>query len=211
MTARYPRRTAGDRGLAVVELAIVVPIISLLVLGVLEFGFLWGSVNRIERTVQNSARTGSGQGDNRYADYDTLRSVAATLAGTDGAEIERVIIYDSLTGDGAVPADCLSIPATGTAPKGVLESCNVYSAQQVLADNPGSFGSSTLALDDCGTGAWDAAWCPTGRSRSTDDPDYVGVYLEVTYTGRTSLIPTTMTVERRAVYQIEPCRAGESC
>jgi len=205
------RSRRQDRGAALIEFAIVAPVLALLALGVIEFGFLWSSVGHIERTVQNAARTGSGQGDNRYADYDLLRAVAATAASADGMTIHRVIVYSSQTPDGGVPSDCLAISAVGVGAKGESGVCNVYSRQQVLSDNPGGFASTSSTLDACAPGAWDSAWCPTSRSRDPDNPTYLGVYVEVGYEGRTSVIPGSLTVERRAVYQVEPCKAGASC
>lgn len=208
-----PRRSRClcDRAVALVELAIVLPVLALLAVGLIEFGFLWSSVGQVERAVQNGARTGAGQADARYADYELLRAVAAATASADGTTIERVVVYRSQTADGAVPSGCLSIPATGTSAKGVSGVCNVYSGAQARSDNPGGFGSTSPSLETCSPGAWDSAWCPTGRSRDPDAPMYLGLYLEVSYEGRTSLIPGSMTVERRAVYQIEPCKAGTSC
>lgn len=209
MTGHRANRT-DDRGLALVELALVLPLLALLVFGIFEFGFLWGDVNSVDRASQNAARTGSSLGDQRFADYEALRAVESTLAGLDGATPLRVITYLSTDVDGAVPQACLDVPAAGTSAKGVSGLCNVYSPQQIADDNPGNFGSSTPALTDCLSSAWDSAWCPTGRSRSLNDPDYLGVFVEAEYEGRTSIIPTSITVEQRAVYQIEPCKAGET-
>lgn len=192
------------------ELAIALPFLLILVLGVFEFGFLWGDVNRVDRASQNSARTGSSLGNQRFADYEALRTVESSLAGLDGATVVRVITYRSQTPNGDVPQSCLNIAAVGTAAKGVNGVCNVYSPEQIASDNPGSFGSPTAALTECSKTAWDGAWCPTGRSRVLSNPDYLGVFVEVLYEGRTSIIPGSISVKQRAVYQVEPCKAGET-
>lgn len=209
MTGRRAAR-GDERGVAAVELAVVLPFLALLVFGVFEFGFLWGDVNRVDRASQNAARTGSSLGNQRFADYEALRAVESTLAGLDGATPLRVITYLSTDADGAVPQGCLDVAAVGTSPKGVDDVCNVYSPQQLASDNPGNFGSTALDLKFCTSSAWDVAWCPTGRSRLLADPDYLGVYVEVEYEGRTSIIPGSISVDQRAVYQIEPCKAGET-
>ena len=200
----------GERGVALIELALVLPILALLVFGIFEFGFLWGDVNRVDQASQNAARTGSALGNQRFADYEALRAVESTLAGLDGATPVRVITYQSTDAAGAVPPACLAVPAVGSSAKGVGGVCNVYSPQQVASDNPGNFGSTALDLKLCTSSAWDVAWCPTGRSRSLTNPQYFGVFVEVLYQGRTSIIPGSISVDQRAVYQIEPCKAGET-
>lgn len=206
-----PRSSGRERGAALVEFAIIAPVIILLLMGVLEFGFMWSSANQVERTVQTGARTGSGRGNERFADYDILRAVQSTISGADSLRIERVIVYKSTSADGTVPAECLAVPATGTGSKGVANVCNVYSAQQVNSDNAGWFSSPTVEQRTCTSGAWDASWCPTGRRRDLNSPEYLGVYVEAEYQGFTKLFPTNRDIRRHAVFQVEPCVAGALC
>jgi hypothetical protein len=172
---------------------------------VIEFGFAFRDVNTIERSLQGAGRVGSGLGRNRYADYETLRSVATSVENLTGASLERVIIYEPTGADGGVPAACLSVVATGLSPKGVPGSCNVYSPAQVMTASPTGFPDN--GTPTCGSG-WDQHWCPFARDDTAPNTSSFGVYVEVDYQPFTYVVDHTITVERTAVFRVEPCVPG---
>ena len=198
------RRHARSRGAALVEFALVLPVIGLLVLGIFEYGNLWRQVGTLERSVQQGARTVTQQANGRFADYEALRSVDSATRGMSGVEIVRVIVYLPADGDGSVPVGCF-----GGSVEGV---CNTYSGDRVRTTNPVGFGvAGTASNPTCAAGSWDEDWCPTERPRSDTNPMRVGVHVTAEYTPVTGLIPgPSLTVERQAVYQIEPCAQGQS-
>jgi hypothetical protein len=207
MTRRPSPRCRGDNGTAIVEFALVAPVLFVLVAGIFEFGFAWHSANLVERSVQNGGRAASNAGDSRLADYDALRALDATLAGSNAMTIKRVIIYKS-DATGTLPASCddpFQNPV-GTGIKGVSGVCNVYSPEQVAQTNPlAGFPPGTGIL--C-PGDWDTNWCPLGRDNSRPISDYIGVYVEANYRPVTQLLPTTFTIERKAVFLLEPPSIG---
>lgn len=187
-----------DRGASLLEVALVAPLLLTLFLGVVEFGFAWRDVNAIERSLQTAARVGASASTTRFADYDTLRALDSALGDLSGAEVDRVVIYRSTNADGEIPAACR------TSPSGLAGVCNVYTRAQLETANPVGF-PVTCA------GAWDTNWCPPTRDDSLPSPDYLGLWVRLEYTPFTSVIPgPSLTIERSAVFQVEPCIAGGS-
>jgi hypothetical protein len=201
-------RKRRDRGATLVETAVVLPLVILLAFGVIEFGLAWRDVNTMERSLQTAGRTGSGLGRSRYADYETLRSLSASLAGMSGAEVSRVIIYDVPPGsDGEVPQDCLDVVPSPSATRGVSGLCNVYSAEQANQANPGA-GFRDDGSGSC-AGSWDANFCPITRDDSPPNTSTIGVFVEISYRPVTNLIPgPTFAIDERAVFAVEPCIPG---
>ncbi len=202
------KRRADDRGVAMIEAAIVLPLLVVLAFGVLEFGNAWRQANVVERASHNAGRTAGNVANGRYADYETLRSISSQIGGLNDTALEKVIVYRATDADGSVPAGCLTIaPAAGGAGDSNLD-CNVYSPAQVATGSLTGFGSDSNG--DCSGGSWDRFWCPTGRERDFNPlPDRVGVYVRLQYQPITGVFPGALTIERRAVFQVEPCSAGE--
>jgi Flp pilus assembly protein TadG len=201
-------RLQGDGGAVIVEFALVAPVIALVLLGTIEYGFAWSDANFVERSVQNSGRTAASLGQQMNADYEALRAVAGQFTTLKRAEVDKVVIYESTTADGQVPEACTSVVATGTGVYGVAGTCNVYSPTQVNATNfsgltPAQVLDRNTTNPTC-AGNWDANWCPSTRSSQLRNPDHLGVWVRVNYQRMTGLLPGTFTIERSAVYQVEP-------
>jgi hypothetical protein len=197
-------RLQGDGGAVIVEFALVAPVIALVLLGTIEYGFAWSDANFVERSVQTSGRTAASLGQQMNADYEALRSVAGQFTTLKRAEVDKVVIYLSTTADGQVPDNCKNTAAPGTGIYGVAGTCNVYSPAQVNAVNfSGLAPGAVVTRADC-AGGWDANWCPNTRSSQLRDPDHLGVWVRVNYQRMTGLLPGTFTIERSAVYQVEP-------
>jgi hypothetical protein len=203
ITRWHPGREDRSRGAVLVEFALVLPVLVVFVLGIVEYGNLWRQVGTLERATQQGARAVSAQANGRYADFEGLRSIDAVTRGMSGVTIDRVIIYRATAADGQVPAACLA--------GSVANTCNTYTGPQVQTVSPVGFPSPSLTNPSCGGGSWDIAWCPTTRPRSDINPVRVGVHITATYTPVTGILPgPTATVERFAVFQIEPCAQGQS-
>lgn len=205
-------RGTGDDGVALVEFALVVPFLVVLLLGTMEYGRTWSEKNTLVRSTQSAARTGASQGPDRFADYNTLKAIEASLSSLGRSTIERVVIFRSDTANGQVPATCANVAiANDLSAKGNAGSrCNIYSEAQV------KYAGNVLSFFPPGTctGGWDAAWCPLTRSRGTDvtDPDYLGVYVKVRYNALTGVIGTpTTTLNATSVFRLDPCITGVSC
>lgn len=200
------RRRDGSRGVALVEAAIVLPILVLLAFGTIEAGFAYRDANTLARATQAAARVDARVADGRSADYEALRALDSALSSLDASSIRRVVVFDASSTGGSVPASCRSVPRPDdTSPVGVNNTCNVYSRTQVRTDDPTQFSGG------CG-GGWDSSYCPLTRSRRGDSPDRVGIFIELSFDKVVDVLPGSMTLTQTAVFQLEPCVAGDvSC
>jgi len=81
------RARAGERGQALVELALALPILVVLLLGILEVGMLLHAYLTVEHGAREGARLGAtGAGDQAIIDR-----VVASCPGLDPARLEVVI------------------------------------------------------------------------------------------------------------------------
>ena len=196
------RRRQGDRGAVLIEFALVAPVLILLVLGIFEFGNAWRQVGTIERATQAGGRTVSAQANGRYADYEALRAIDATMSGLSGMEVTRVVIYNATGGSGIVPPACLNASQSGI--------CNRYTGSVLTSPSLASFPGGSSASPSCAGGV-DSAWCPVSRVRTGGSPNRIGVHVTAEYTPVTGLIAgPTIEVTRYTVFQIEPCAQGQS-
>lgn len=198
------RRLVGerpDRGTALIEFALVAPVLVLLALGVLEYGNAFRQVNGIEQAVGQAARTASTQANNRFADYEALRTLSSAVENLSGVEVDWVTVYRVDSSDPSVPDACRSASVPGT--------CNRYTGEQVMNASLAQFPGGSASAPSC-AGGIDAAFCPvTQRSRTSEPPTVIGVHLAVTYEPVTGIWPgPSVSIERYAIYQIEPCSRG---
>ena len=191
--------------MALIEAAIVLPLVVLLLVGTIEAGFAWRDANTLARATHQAGRTAGRLADSEVADFETLQALQSALAATSASSLERVIVYDAGGGNGDSPPQiCLDEIPLDSAPAGVPGLCNVYSAAQVAADDPTKFGGPVCA------GSWDQNYCPASRNRGGETPDRVGVWVELDFEQVTSVLPGSLSLTRAAVYQLEPCVAGAS-
>lgn len=219
------RRLGGDEGTALVEFALVAPLLVVLVFGLIDYGRLWNENNVLVRSVQSAARTGASQGTDRYADYNVLQSIEASLSALDASRIERVVVFRSETANGRVPPTCANQAiADDLNAKGVSSGsgasavrCNIYSRAQVQfrgANVFTRFGQTSATPPACSSTSWDRFWCPLNRSRGSDtvDPEYLGVYVRVRAESLTGIVGLPVaTVTSTSVFRLDPCITGVSC
>jgi len=192
------RRSAGDRGAALTELVLIVPIFAMIVCGVLEFGMAWRDSMTVSNALRSGARVGSNMGDDRYADYDVLKAIESAMREIpDTARVQRLVIYHANTSSSAPTASCMAGTPSSTAPN----QCNVYTGSD-LSRLKSDFAGTT----SCGSSAPDRFWCPTSRQNEQAlGADYLGVWMQVTYTWITHMFPGTgLTIKDRAIMRLEP-------
>ena len=131
-------------------------------LGIWEFSNGWQSNLTVQTTVRAGARTGSGLGNDRAADYAVLQAVKAGMTDFSTSDIQTVIVYKAAAANGEPPAGCV----TGTSSSSLL--CNVYTGTELNTLTLGAF-TGTAATGCTGTSP-DRFWCPTTRSVSRRTP-----------------------------------------
>lgn len=204
------RRVGGEDGAVIVEFALMVPLLVLLVFGIIEYGSVLRNETTITGAVRNAARVGAQYRDDAQGDRQALTSLNASIGAAQRISINRVVIYRATAGNGAPTTNCtttIAVNPTGTNAKGSLsDDCNVYSAAQVTAATSG--GTWATATSACSNAYWDGFWCPNDRKAgllgADSPPDYLGVYLSVTYSPLSGLVPVATTYTDYAVNRLEP-------
>ncbi|MGB5657541.1 MAG: TadE/TadG family type IV pilus assembly protein, partial [Acidimicrobiia bacterium] len=101
MVSRWLHRTGRERGAVMVEMALILPLLLLLVIGSIEFGLLFHERLTIASAASSAARTGATMGIRDEADYAILQALEAGLYDqVDTSVIIRVDIFraDPITG-----------------------------------------------------------------------------------------------------------------
>lgn len=186
-------RTERDRGAALLEFAIAVPIFIGLLLLVFDAGLGYTASRTSSSAARSAARVGALAGEERLADFRVLTALRAELGQSD--DVQSIIVYKSDPASnptGAPPSACLS--------SSVSDLCNNYDVSILNSLTPEMFATST---DDdgneiCNSGAPDAAWCPLDRR--ADDGSFLGVFIRSNYDTTTGIEADAFTLEDRAVF-----------
>jgi Flp pilus assembly protein TadG len=194
-----PRRSRGERGAALVEFVLIVPLLALIVGAVFEFGLAWRDSMTVSNALRSGARVGSNAGRERLADYNLLKSIEAAMAEIPTARIEKIIVYRATTANSAPPSACTALTTGGVNTATVK--CNVYSGSD-LARPVTDFAGTT----SCGAAAPDRFWCPTTRANQQAlSADYLGVWMQVRYTYVTRMFPGSgIILKDRCIMRLEP-------
>lgn len=216
--------TWGERGVALVEAAIITPIFMMLVFGIIEGGLFMNTYLGVSSSVRAGARSASAYGADGNADLFTVLNVSKESSALDDQDIKYIVIYKA-TAFGAKPNTTC---AGGTSQSGV---CNVYRAADIakaidqvaemsdyeadLANGqPRPLDQSKIWFGCLTSGPHsgqspDRFWCPTSRvdtrnGNNRAGPDYVGVYIQATHRWVTKMFGNTATIRDQSVIQIEP-------
>lgn len=194
------RRDSHERGAAVVEFAIAIPIFVALLLLVFDAGLGYSASRTSSSAARSAARVGALAGDARDADFRVLDALRSQYGDT-GAEgetgaIGTIVVYrsDPANPNGAPPAGCLA--------SSIEDVCNNYSAAILNSLTPETFATDT---DDdgneiCNAAAPDAAWCPLDRR--ADEGAFLGVYVSSVYDTTTGIETDAFDLEDRAVFAL---------
>jgi hypothetical protein len=187
-------RGRGERGAALVEMVLIVPVLLTLALGVAEFGLGWKDSLTVSNAMRAGARVGSSAANARTADYEVLQAVEAALESIPNDAIEQIVIYEANGPDGVIPTDCADGNPGPT--------CNVYVAADL--DRP----DTDFAGGTCAASSPDWNWCPTDRlarqSGVGGPPDYLGVWIRIRHDFVTGFFGGSMTITDSAVMRLEP-------
>ena len=85
----------SDRGAALVEFAVVLPLLLALLLGLAEFGLAFRDWLTINSASRSGARVGTAAGQNAAADILVLQAIEAALGSSTFDDVTAVVIYQS--------------------------------------------------------------------------------------------------------------------
>lgn len=189
------RNGRGERGTAIVEAAITLPLFLMLIFGVMEFGLAFRTYLTTSTTARESTRFAATLGNAADADYQIVAKVREMIGAANAGQINTISIFKatnatSTTGTGPLAA-CRTASVAGL--------CNTYTTSTITA----------LAVNDfgCGVAAYDRYWCPTTRKvRLSDPPDFLGVYISIHHDDITGIFPLDRDFTDEVVFKLEPVR-----
>lgn len=191
-------RLRGDGGLAIVEFAIVAPLLALVTAGIIEFGMAWRDNLTVSSATRSAARVASNLGDDNLTDFEALLTLRAAIASLDHATLDGVLIYDGSATDGDPPASCFD--PSGDPQSSAAGNCNYYTAAMIASLNQSNFSS----MVSCGT--WDWYYCPISeRSTAQATLSDVGIWVRIDRGWFTEMFPGDgITIEDQTVMRLEP-------
>lgn len=184
-----------------IETAIIAPFLLMLAMGIFEFSSGWQANLQVQTSVRAAARTGSGEGKARLADWSMIGALRSGLTHFQTGDIQQVVIFGASDPVGTVPTAC----KTGT--PSTVNKCNVYTGAQINSLTQANFGAEDD--DFCSASAPDHFWCPVDRDSSQAYAEYVGVWARVFYPYKSGYFPGTgITIEKTMIMRIEPREAS---
>lgn len=161
--ARFKR----ERGAALVEFGIAVPLLLALMALTFDVGTGFGSARSASAAARSAARVAAASGADRLSDYRALDAVKSAYR-NDTSKIQAVTVFrSSQATTGTLPAACMP------GGSGMFGFCNVYTGAQVANITESQFASPTCS------GEIDSQWCPTARVCA--DGHFVGVAVWVDF------------------------------
>ncbi len=185
-------RRSRERGAAMVEAALVMPILALLVFAAIDGSVFMKSYMSLGHATTNGARADVTKANHPLADYDMLQAVAKTKYGFDTNSIERIVVFKATSFDDAPPTQCMT-----NNPHGIPNLCNVYVPADFARASTDFGGDSTWDSDQ----SWPAWLREASRS---NNPDLVGVAIRGKVSTPIGVFgKRDFTVTRTRVMQIE--------
>lgn len=169
-------------GAALVEMAIVLPVLVLLVFGIIEFGIAFNKRLTIGNATQSAARVATAVANNEYADISALRTLEQGLISlpNNGRDVVKSVWIYKAAADGD-PANA------GMGDVCVTNPCvNVYS---YYYDPLNPTACKWTPCPDPDVGGYSLNWEPTDRHATVGDLDVLGVRVYFSHDWVTGAVP----------------------
>ena len=194
-SVRAGRLNRGDRGVTLVEGAIVAPLFLLLVFTVFEFGLAFRQYLTISTADVNATRTASAAGNVGLADFLTLKEFNRSTAAIHASDVKTVVVFKAVGPKSSIENDASLMPCLTASRPGL---CNRYVASDLGRDSS-QFGNCAV-----GSTSPDRFWCPTSRIvAASGPPDYVGVYVATRYDSATGIFGKSFDFSQQTIYRLE--------
>jgi Flp pilus assembly protein TadG len=179
---RLRARAEGERGAALVETAILIPVIVLITFGLIEFSSAYQSQSVATGAVRSAARTASAEALLPTFATDAAAAAATALRTIGSTEPKTMWIYRA--------------NASGLPESGGFTSCTTHcisyswnsTTRTFDTATPGGSGWPYNTQNACNSAAWDS----------------VGVYVKLTHPYITKLFGASIDLTDHAVFRLEP-------
>lgn len=188
--ARQQRRRRGSprrlgRGAAAVEMALLVPVLTVMLFGIVDVGDLLVRQGAAASSVRIAAVESFDRAGERSHDLDVATTLVTEMRNRGLPDVERIVIYDATSAD-RPPASCLTAGALANG--GVSGLCVVLGPTDLASIAAGS-AAARFDDPDC-VGDADARWCPTTRPPGNPlDGWLVGIWVEASHRSPTGVLP----------------------
>lgn len=191
----FKSRAKGERGAALIESAIITPVLMMFIFGIFEFGLAFRDYLTVANATRDAVREASVAGNVGDTDYRMLRSIRRAAAALPDDGLDVIVIFKASGPTADVPPSC----AAGSSQDDV---CNVYTSATLLLDET-QFGCQETPTDPINSP--DRFWCPFDREVSAGTGlDYVGIYIRSTHQYITGLFGESITFEDQMILKVEP-------
>ena len=197
MRERGTRHCWDERGAALVEMAILFPVVILVTFGMIEFSSAYQSSSAVTAAARSAARTASAEAMLSTYSTDAATAAATALQGVGRSEPQVMWVYK---------ANAQGYPLSGGF-SSCTTSCISYAwvpaTKSFDTAHPGGSGWSYTTQNACNQGNWDS----------------VGVYVQLRHPFLTRMFGSGITLQDHAVFRLEPAptqlcqrpRSTDSC
>ncbi|MFN3216411.1 MAG: TadE family protein [Acidimicrobiales bacterium] len=196
-------RTEGrrrGRGAAALEMALLVPVLTVMLFGIVDVGDLLVRQGAAASSVRIAAVESFDRAGERSHDLDVASTLVTEMRNRGLPDVKRIVIYDATTAD-QPPASCLSGAALVAG--GVAGVCVVFGPTDLASIAAGS-AAARFDDPDC-FGDADAQWCATTRLPANPlDGWRVGIWVEAGHQSPTGVLPNLRNydIEENAVVHL---------
>jgi len=173
----------GERGAALVETALLMPMVILLTFGLLEFSSAYQSSSVASASVRAGARVASAEALLPTYALDAATATATSLHGVASNEPIEMWVYKANTSTGYPSSGNFTTCSTNCIKYTWLPATRLFDTA-----NPGGGGWPAATQNACNSSQWDS----------------VGVYVKLNHKFVTKLFGANITLADHAVFRLEP-------
>ncbi len=180
---RSEHRGRSERGAALVETAIILPLILVITFGMIEFSMAYRDASSVADAARAGARTGSAQARDSNFAKNSANAVASVLAGDVPADAPiEVWIYKANTN---------GYPGTGTNFSSCATNCISY-----------QWNAATKSFNTLSPGG--SGWASTTQNVCTEPFDQIGIFVRVDHKYLTTYFGKNVVLTDHSVFRFEP-------
>jgi Flp pilus assembly protein TadG len=178
----HPRPKRDDRGSALVEMALLLPILMIVVFGIIEWSSAYHDASVTADAARAGGRMASAESLNTSYATNAASAVASSLQSLPAAAPQELWVYK---------ANSNGYPGSGTNFSTCSTNCIKYTWQSA---------SKTFNTASPGGSGWPAS----SQQVCTEPFDEVGIYVKINHSFITNLFGATVTLSDHAVFRLEP-------
>jgi Flp pilus assembly protein TadG len=192
LAGRWPKARSGHRcrsegGAALVEAAIILPVVLLIVFGIIEWGLAFKDALTVSSATRAGVRTASAMPRQSNMAAQTKAAVEKAVAALPNGSIQQMWIYKADPSTG--------YPDGGSSFSGCT-TCFVY-----------SWDTATQKFVSAGSQTWNYA----SQSACSGAVDSVGIYLKVNHALITGFFGNNVVLKDHTVMNLEPVPSSSGC